>query len=691
MGATSDKEFLIRVKADIQQAIRDLKKLPKEVDATGKSAKKASKNIDSMGKGMRNLQRAALAYLSVRTAINIVKQADAFNVLNVRIKTATKDTGDYVDVQRELFRITQQNGAQFAVTVSLFQGLARSAPELQATNKEILTLVNTVEQLGVISGASQAAQRAGLLQFSQGLAGGVFRAEEFNSILENLPELANRLAKGMGLTVGQLRKMVIDGKLLSKDVFDALLKQSEEISEEFQGIPDSVERSTTTLSNSFANMLTQMDKATETTSKLAQFLKGVSTSFDEIAINLGGSDLDKLNKQLIGTERALKRIKALTDKGFRSADFDQKPAFEAKLARLKKQIKDQQDLLSSNNEGSDDFVGPTRPTNKDLTQFNISPEEIEKQKQLQKIETARVKSLEKLNDSIKEQGVLYGKTAEDIAIYRLANLGATDEQIRLAQATFATIRAQKQIAETTAEGKRVYEETRTEIELLANELDRLNKLYQSGTIDLDTYARATFDAEEKFSGIGDKFEEIEGKGKDTLAELTAATRGWGDEFTNTLADMVQTGKLDFASLADSIISDLLRIAIQQTITTPFMASIGVLHNGGFAGSGPKRNVNPLAFAGAQRFHSGGFPGLRSDEVPAILQKGELVLSKKQLAGGVSGNKSMRIELVNKGSTQSKITDANLTANLEGDILRIVIDDIDRGGKVRDRIKTVSAE
>jgi len=49
----------------------------------------------------------------------------------------------------------------------------------------------------------------------------------------------------------------------------------------------------------------------------------------------------------------------------------------------------------------------------------------------------------------------------------------------------------------------------------------------------------------------------------------------------------------------------------------------------------------MAFAGAERFHGGGYPGLRPDEVPAILQRGERVLSRREVAGGQRGGVSGR--------------------------------------------------
>jgi uncharacterized protein (TIGR02594 family) len=80
--------------------------------------------------------------------------------------------------------------------------------------------------------------------------------------------------------------------------------------------------------------------------------------------------------------------------------------------------------------------------------------------------------------------------------------------------------------------------------------------------------------------------------------------------------------------------------IGSAITLAF----GALHTGGIAGAPTmRRNVSPAVFAGAQRFHNGGMPGLRPDEVPTILEKGEEVLTKsdarhrKNLGKGGGGN------------------------------------------------------
>ena len=178
-----------------------------------------------------------------------IKLADQYKNLHARLQLATKATGDYAMVSDQLFKISQKTGTQFGANVSLFQGIARIAPEIGATSDQVLQLTTAVGQLGTLSGAGADQMGNAMLQFQQGLAGGVFRAEEFNSILENLPELANRMAKGFGVTQGGLRQMVLDGKLLSKDVFNVLVDQAGEIEAEFQTMPQTVGRSTTAIGN----------------------------------------------------------------------------------------------------------------------------------------------------------------------------------------------------------------------------------------------------------------------------------------------------------------------------------------------------------------------------------------------------------------------------------------------------------
>lgn len=137
-------------------------------------------------------------------------------------------------------------------------------------------------------------------------------------------------------------------------------------------------------------------------------------------------------------------------------------------------------------------------------------------------------------------------------------------------------------------------------------------------------------------------------GKGLGSALTSAFRSAED----AIANFVTGGKIDFKALADSILADITRIAVRSAILGPLANALGggsggllgglfggggglfagIFHQGGVAGGPAQQRLVPaLAFAAAPRFHDGGVAGLRADEVPAILQRGEMVLSRAQLA------------------------------------------------------------
>lgn len=281
---------------DAEQGADRVRGALNDLDGTGRQTQGTFDRLGDVLKGV-------IAIETVRRALNL---ADNYNVLQQRIRTATKASGDYEKVSKAIFDISQKNGTALKTNVELFQSLARVAPELKATRKEMLTLTDTVGKLGVIGGASTEAMNNGLLQFTQGLAAGTFRAEEFNSILENLPELANRIAGGMNVTTGELRKMVLEGELLSKDVFRVLLKQSEEIKEEFQQMPLTLGRSIETFQNSVSKALGTIDEQINATSTLAGTIETLGSALEglaensEVVLTIGGTLAALMGARLVG-------------------------------------------------------------------------------------------------------------------------------------------------------------------------------------------------------------------------------------------------------------------------------------------------------------------------------------------------------------------------------------------------------
>lgn len=132
------------------------------------------------------------------------------------------------------------------------------------------------------------------------------------------------------------------------------------------------------------------------------------------------------------------------------------------------------------------------------------------------------------------------------------------------------------------------------------------------------------------------------KARDIGADIGQSLVGAFRSAEDAVAAFVKTGKLDFRDLVTSLIADLAKLAARRFILGPIANALGgilggagglfanILHTGGIVGApAPSRMVPAMAFATAPRMHSGGVAGLRHDEVPAILQRGERVLSRRE--------------------------------------------------------------
>jgi len=142
------------------------------------------------------------------------------------------------------------------------------------------------------------------------------------------------------------------------------------------------------------------------------------------------------------------------------------------------------------------------------------------------------------------------------------------------------------------------------------------------------------------------------KARDIGGDIGQTLVGAFQSAENAVATFVKTGKLDFRDLVTSMIADLAKLAARRFILGPIATALSgvlggagglfadILHGGGVVGTaGSQRLVPAMAFAGAPRMHSGGWAGLRPDEVPAILQRGERVLSRREAAGYGQGQSS----------------------------------------------------
>lgn len=215
-------------------------------------------------------------------AFGTIHLADEFKLLQARVKNSTETTAEFKQAFSGLRDIARTTGAGLEPVVSIFQRLSFTRKEIKATTDEMLQFTDTVAKLGVISGASPDALKFGLTQLGQSLSSNIVRAEEFNSIMENIPAVGKAIADQLGVTTGQLRLLVVNGKLLSEDVFAALLNATEEVNSQFEQFPQTVGRAFQGFLLDIQSVIGGLDGATSTGEVLIATIYGIGKAIKAI-------------------------------------------------------------------------------------------------------------------------------------------------------------------------------------------------------------------------------------------------------------------------------------------------------------------------------------------------------------------------------------------------------------------------
>jgi tape measure domain-containing protein len=278
----------------LKRAITSAERSLGELSNTAKtSGAKAASGIAEVRAGMsafgEQVNRAKgqlLAFLTISWAggkvQEIVQIADAWNMMSARLKLATAGQREYVTAQKELFAIAQRIGVPIQETATLYGKLQQAVRMLGGEQQDALSITESISQALRLSGASATEAQSSLLQFGQALASGVLRGEEFNSVVENSPRLAQALADGLNVPIGRLRKLAEEGRLTADVVVNALMSQKDKLASEYAQLPQTVSQSFERLRNAFGQWVSKVDESTGLTKKLAEALTFLANNLDTV-------------------------------------------------------------------------------------------------------------------------------------------------------------------------------------------------------------------------------------------------------------------------------------------------------------------------------------------------------------------------------------------------------------------------
>ncbi|MCN3454185.1 phage tail tape measure protein [Escherichia coli] len=227
------------------------------------------------------------AFAGVFATGHLISLADEWSSVNARLKQASQSSDDFTESQRALMDISQRTGTAFSDNASLFARSAASMREYGYSSQQVLDVTEAISTGLKLSGASTAEASSVITQFSQALAQGVLRGEEFNSVNENGDRVIRALAAGMGVARKDLKAMADQGMLTADKVVPALISQLGTMRGEFEAMPQTVSAATTKVENAFMAWVGGANEATGATSALVAVLNTVSDNIDTVATAAG--------------------------------------------------------------------------------------------------------------------------------------------------------------------------------------------------------------------------------------------------------------------------------------------------------------------------------------------------------------------------------------------------------------------
>lgn len=247
----------------------DIKAVLTAVDRTGPALKSAQ---DGMNELVTVARRATAALAGIFSVREVGRIADEYAGLQARLRLASRDAQEFAAANDAVRRIATASQGPLAETATLYLRIASSLKDTQVAQAAMVDTTEAVALALRISGSTAAESASGMLQFSQAIAGGALRGEEFNAISESAPRLLQALADGLGKPVGALREMAKEGKLTRDVLIDALSKQLPTLRAEAESLPQTISGAFTTLGNEILLVVGEIDQATKASSTFSKGL-----------------------------------------------------------------------------------------------------------------------------------------------------------------------------------------------------------------------------------------------------------------------------------------------------------------------------------------------------------------------------------------------------------------------------------
>lgn len=246
MDVSAANEAYLRLSNTVSNTERYIRD---NTDEQGRFNRAIDEGAQGAGDLMNMIKGAVAAYASVQTIGKVMDLSDQLTSTTARINLMNDGLQSTQDLQNMIYLSAERSRGAYQTTADAVSKLGLMAGDAFSSSEEIIAFTEQLNKQFTIAGTEAAGIDAAMLQLTQAMGSGVLRGEEYNSILEQAPNIIQAIADCMEVPKGQLKDMAAEGQITAEIVKNAMFAAADETNAKFESMPKTFNQIWTSFQN----------------------------------------------------------------------------------------------------------------------------------------------------------------------------------------------------------------------------------------------------------------------------------------------------------------------------------------------------------------------------------------------------------------------------------------------------------
>lgn len=259
------------------------------VDEQGRFNRAISEGASNADNLTNTIKGAVAAYATVQTVGKALDLSDTLTSTAARLSMMNDGLQTTNDLQNMIYQSAERARGSYQATADAVSKLGTMAGDAFASSGEVVAFMEQVNKQFTIAGTSASGMDAAMLQLTQAMGSGVLRGEEYNSILEQAPNIIETIANYLDVPKGKLKEMAAQGVITADVIKAAMFAAADETNAKFEAMPKTFGQIATSFRNTalmaFQPVLSKLN-AIANSASFQQFVSGVAAGAATIAEGL---------------------------------------------------------------------------------------------------------------------------------------------------------------------------------------------------------------------------------------------------------------------------------------------------------------------------------------------------------------------------------------------------------------------